>query len=261
MDTAAVHCPVEIYLSASDAVTRHNTDFFNDCEFSLSRPIIAPQNHNLYLSVQSFTMPNCLHVVSLYNNHIVINGYDYTLEPGNYSIFQLIAVLTKLDPTVSCRFDNITLKCIFESDTPLTLSGPLLTVLGIADGSSGVQVKSKHTIDMSGVNSIYVLAGDLQCNNGNIDSQPSRDNVLCRIPVSVPAGSVVQYLDQNGRSGLLLDDTVLTSIHLKLEDEDRRPLLATLDWEMCLQCRFIYTGRQQLSIERPMGLILPQLSS
>jgi hypothetical protein len=249
-----VYPPVEVYLNSLNAV--HGSDYFNDCSFQFSRPIIALPGYSIYLQVLSFTMPHCFHVVSDYNRYITINGYSYTLDAGNYSIFQLVNVLKQLDPNVTCVFDSITLKCTFTSKTGgVTISGPLCSLLGITP-STGPSVSSTHTVDMSGVNSIYVLT-DLSSSNTNIDTRVGSDNVLCRIPVSVPAASIILFEDYAGRSGLLLDDSVLSGIHLKLEDEDRRPLLATLHWQMVQECRFIYTGWQTLEVVRPYGLIAP----
>lgn len=256
MSSEVVYPPVEIYLNSLNAT--HGNDYFNDCTFQFNRPVIAPPGYSIYLQVLSFVMPHCFHVVSDYNRYITINGYSYTLAAGNYSIFQLVNVLKQLDPNVDCKFDSITLKCTFTSKTtdPVTIDGLLCPLLGITPGSSGASVSSMHTIDMSGTNSIYVLT-DLSSSNTNIDSRVGSDHVLCRVPVSVPAAGIIEYSDFSGRSGLLLDDPVMTGLHIKLEDEDRRPLLATLHWQMVLQCRFIYTARQTMEAVRPFSLVAP----
>lgn len=257
MDQAAVvYPPVEIYISSNDAVRSDDT-FHNDCTFQLSRNVIAPAGYSIYLQVLSFTMPHCMHVVSLYNNRLKISDHDFTLEPGNYSIYQLVAVLNKLDPNVSCRFDSITLKCIFTSATSCTIDGPLCKVLGIPAGSRGTTIASTQTVDLSGCNSIYVLT-DLTCSNANLDSRADAGNLLCRIPISVPPAGIIEFTDFSGRSGLLLDsDALAGSFRIQLQDEDRRPLLCSLAWQMCLQCRFIYTERQAMIVDRPAGLRMP----
>ena len=249
-----VYPPIELYLHSKDS--QYTGDYYNDCTFNFERPFIAPPGYSMYLQVLSFTMPNVFHVVNEYNNHIVINGYDYTLAVGNYSITQLVAVLTKLDANVSCRFDSITLQAIFTSETTLTLSGPLCVLLGIPENSAGTTIASTHTVDMSGTNSAYLLT-DLSSSSSSIDSRVGSDSVLCRIPVTTPAGSIIQYQDFNGRAGLLLDDDAVSQIRLLLEDEDRRPLLATLHWQLTLQVRFLYTGRQRMQVYQPVSFRVP----
>jgi hypothetical protein len=246
--------PVEIYLHSKDSV--NSTDYNNDCSFQFERPLIAPNGYSMYLQCLSFTMPNVFHVVNEYNNHITINNYNYTLAIGNYSIFQLVGVLTGLDPNVKCTYDGITLKVTFTSEANITLDGPLCLLLGISANSSGTLISSKYTVDMSGTNSIYILT-DLSSSNSNIDSRAGSDSVLCRVPVTTPAGSIIRYIDFNGRAGLLLDDDVINSIRVVLEDEMRMPLLATLDWQLTLQVRFLYTGRQRMQVNQPVSLRVP----
>ena len=246
-----VYPPIECYLYSKDG--QFQSTYYNDVTFNFERPVICPPGYSAYIQVLSFTMPNVFHVVNEYNNHIVINNYDYTLDVGNYSVYQLVAVLTKLDPNVTCKFDSITLMATFTSTTPLTLSGPLCALLGIAEGSTGLSVSSTHTVDMSGTNSIYLLT-DLSSSNSNVDSRAGSDSVLCRIPVTTPAGSIIQYQDFNGRAGLQLDDDCIQSVRLLLEDENRMPLLATLHWQLTLQVRFLYTGRQRMAVNQPDAL-------
>src|SRR6476646_7204802 len=100
MNTAATVAPIEVYLSSDEAI-RPN-DLHNDCFFQFDKPIMAPQGYSIYLQLLSFTMPHCILLVNDYNRHIIINNNDYTLESGNYSIFQLVNVLKGLDPAVSC---------------------------------------------------------------------------------------------------------------------------------------------------------------
>lgn len=254
MDQQITYPPVEIYLHSKDS---HSTgDYNNDCTFQFERPLIAPNGFSMYLQCLSFTLPNVFHVVNEYNNHIVINSIDYTLAVGNYSIFQLVGVLTTLDPNVKCKYDGITLKVTITSATNITLSGPLCLLLGIPVNSSGKVISSTHTVDMSGTNSIYILT-DLTSSNSNIDSRAGSDSVLCRIPVTTPAGSIIQYADFNGRAGLLLDDDVLNGIRVLLEDEMRLPLLATLDWQLTLQVRFLFTNRQRMQVNQPVSFRVP----
>ena len=243
--------PIELYLNSADATIKNAN--LNDVTFQLPRPVLCPQGYQIYLQVLSYTIPHNFTVVNAYNNHIVINGYDDTLAPGNYSIYQLVGVLTQLNPDVKCTFDSITLKCTFTSTASMTLGGPLLALLGIAQGSTGTSISSVGTVNLAGLQSIYIST-DLSSTNANIDTMVGSDSVLCRVAVNVPPSQIISYQDFNGRSGLLLDDQQLTSIKLLLTDEANRPLLASIDWTIALQARFIYTGAQALQVDRPLAL-------
>jgi hypothetical protein len=246
-----VYPPIELYLNSADAGMKN--DYLNDVTFQLPRPVLCPQGYQVYLQVLSYSIPHNFTIVNNYNNHITINGYDYTLAAGNYSIYQLVGVLTKLDPAVQCSFDSITLKVSFTSAEPLTLSGPLLGLLGVPQDSNGTSISSAATVNMAGLQSIYIST-DLTSSNANIDSMLGSDSVLCRVAVNVPPSQIISFQDYSGRSGLLLDDTQLSSIRLLLTDEANRPLLASINWTIALQARFIYTGAQALQVDRPLAL-------
>eukprot|EP00953_Heterococcus_sp_UTEX-ZZ885_P017185 9620-Heterococcus_DN1.PRE.3 len=220
----------------------------------LPRAVIAPEGYSLYVQLIDLTLPVSWHVINEYNNELVINGTGFALTPGNYSVRTLVSTLsTLLAPDISVSFDTITLKLTLTALFPLTVSGSLCSVLGIVPGSTGLSLSSQHTVDLTGQNSVYVLS-DFSTSNNNIDTR-GNSSVFCRIPVTAAPMQVLQHEDYQGLSGLLLDTDTLMSVHLKLEDEEYRPLLCTLHWEATLQIQFVYTGRMHMAYERPLGLI------
>ncbi len=249
-----LRAPVEIYLNSDNSI-QVGDGYHNDCNYVFSRTISAPEGQALYLSVLSFTIPVSWYVVNSYNNVLVLNDLRYEVRPGNYSAQQLAAAVRALIPAaVGCAFDSITLKMSFTSANPFTLDGSLCGPLGIVPGA-GTSLESLHSVDLSGVNSIYVLTEYV---SHNIDTRPGdAGTVMARIPVDAPPLGVVTYLDQNGsigRPGVLLQDGVLASIRVRLEDEYRRPLQASIFWEATLQCSFVPSGRAALHVERPVSL-------
>jgi hypothetical protein len=201
--------PIEVFLNSRYA---SNADelYYNDCSWQLPRSVIAPEGYSLYVQLIDMTIPLSWHVVNQYCNELVINGVLYTLEPGNYSVRTLVSALsTLLSPTqVQVAFDSITLKCKLTSVTPITVSGSLLSVLGIVP-STGTTLSSLHTVDLTGQNSIYILS-DFVTSNNNIDTR-GNSSVFCRIPVTAAPMQVLQHEDYNGKSGLLLDSDSLTT--------------------------------------------------
>ncbi len=248
--------PVEIYLNSSNSI-QVGDGYHNDCSFQLPRTIQAGEGWAIYLSVLSFTCPVSWTLVNTWNNTLMLNGLRYDLRPGHYSAFQLAAAIrATIPPTVSCVFDPITLKMCFSSEQPVTYGGSLLGPLGM-EPAVGTYAESRHTVDLSGVNSIYFMTDFI---SHNVDTRPGDPgNVMCRIPIDVPPLSVCQYLDQNGsigRPGVLLADGQLSSIRVRLEDEYRRPLQASIFWEATMQCVFVPSGRAALQIERPLALAI-----
>jgi hypothetical protein len=245
--------PQEIFLCSREAVNL-NEDYFNDCSWQLPYPVVAPEGYSLYVQLIDLTIPVSWHVINEYCNQIVINGTEYLLSPGNYSLRPptLLTALNALLPGITATFNEITLKLTLTSTTPFTISGTLCSILGIIEGSSGTVLSSKHTVDLTSQNSIYILS-DFSSSNANIDTS-GKSNVFCRIPVNVAPMQVLQHEDYNGKSGLLIDSETIGSVHFQLLDEDYRPLLNTLHWQATLQVSFIYTGRMHLIVDRPFGL-------
>jgi hypothetical protein len=257
--------PIELFLNSRFS-NNGNDLYYNDCTWQLPRAVIAPEGYSLYVQLIDLTLPVSWHVVNEYNNELVINSQAlasgeatykhkvFALTPGNYSVRTLVSTLSNiLAPDIHVAFDNITLKLTVSALFPITVSGSLCSVLGIAPGSTGLSLSSLHTVDLTGQNSVYVLS-DFSTSNNNIDTR-GNSSVFCRIPVTAAPMQVLQHEDYQGLSGLLLDTDTLLNVHLKLEDEEYRPLLCTLHWEATLQIQFVYTGRMHMAYERPLGLI------
>eukprot|EP00953_Heterococcus_sp_UTEX-ZZ885_P029438 15622-Heterococcus_DN1.PRE.1 len=230
--------PLEIFLGSRFA---YNVDpvYYNNCFWQLPRPIIAPEGYSLYVQLIDMTIPVSWHL--------------YTLTPGNYSIRTLTAALNTLLPSATIVFNDTTLKLTLTSAVPVTVDGSLCSILGIAPGTTGTSLSSVHTVDLTGQNSIYILT-DFSSNNQNIDVRGGGSSVFCRLPCTAAPMQVLHHEDYNGKSGLLIDTDNIASVHLKLEDENFNPLLATIHWEATLQITFVYTGRMHLQVETPLGL-------
>ncbi len=251
----AEYPPIEIFLNAKNALNS-NPNYYSDCSYQLPKCIVAPDGYSLYVQVLSFTCPVSWHVINSYCNTLSINSTVYTLVPGNYSVRTLTSALTALLPGITASFSETTLKMTLSCATSFVIGGTLCDVLGIAAGSSGTTLSSKHTVDLTGSNSIFLLS-NFSTSNNNIDTRPGSASVLCRVPVNVAPMQVLQYEDFNGRAGLLLDSDTIANIQLELEDENRQPLQATIAWEMTLQVTFVYTGRTHMLREVPLGLRAP----
>ncbi|KAG5177232.1 hypothetical protein JKP88DRAFT_248918 [Tribonema minus] len=243
--------PVEIYLNSKNGTrlgTYHDKVFFN-----LPRPVISPEGYQMYLSVQSFTCPVSWYIVHSNNCTLFVNDVPYVLPWGNYKIVDLVNAL-KLSLPLNVFYNSINNKVTLSSGAYFNVYGGLCRLLGIAEGSGGMTVTSLHTIDLTGVNSIYVVSN---FTGNNIDSAGPGQTVICRVPVTEPPLGVVQYSDQACYAGIIMSDDVLSSIELTLEDEDRLPLQATIFWEMTLQVSFIKTGIKRMVVDRPAGLQAP----
>jgi hypothetical protein len=241
---------VELYLSSEHGAKVN--EFCDDVTWNLERGIVCPEGHSIYLRVISFICPVSWYAVSIHYNTLSINGLTYSLEEGNYSISQLCTAASRLVPGVTFTFNNITNKVTMSSSVGnVTLGGTMLSLLSI-EPSSGVTLVSKHTVDLTGNNAISVTC-DYNSTSPNVDAREvGSAGLLTRIPVGVGSGSVVNFQNFSGRDGLLITESMLTRVRLRLEDEDRRPLRAALDYDITLQLEYIPTFNTRMKLDVPM---------
>jgi hypothetical protein len=242
---------IEIYLSSE--YSQKATPFCDDCTWTFERELTAPEGYQMYIRVVSFICPISWFVVSVHTNTIVIGGISFSVPEGNYSISQLCKAISVLASGVVFTFDSITHKVTMTSSAFTTLSGPMLVLLGIQPGA-GVELVSQQSCDMSGNNSISIEC-DYNSAFPNIDArQLGSSGLLTRIPVCGSSGGVINFQNFSGRDGLLISERTLTRCRLQLTDEDRRPLRATLDWDLTLQVVFVKSYDTRLRLALPQTL-------
>lgn len=249
--TSVRHQPIEVYLNSNNGIRLG--EYHNRVFFTLPRPIIAPEGCQIYMSCISFTCPVSWYILNSTCDTLYINSVPYVLPWGNYSIVDLVNALRGFLPFV-VSYNSINHKITISSSFNIVVSGNMCKLLGIIEGSSGLSVTTAYTVDLSGVNSVFVLSN---YTGNNIDSAGPGQCVMCRVPVAVPPLGVIQYEDFAAYAGVMIGDDAISSIEISLEDETRLPLQASIFWEATLQIQFINTGVQRLIVERPIGFQAP----
>jgi hypothetical protein len=238
---------IELYLSSEHGAKAN--EFCDDVTWNLERGIVCPEGYSMYLRVISFICPVSWFAVSVHYSTISINGLNYTIEEGNNTISQLCSTVSRLVHGVTFSFNSITTKVTMSSGIgSVTLGGSMLPLLGILP-SSGVTLQSRHTVDLTSNNSIYISC-DYNSTTPNVDARLlGSAGLLSRLPVNTGPGGVVVFNNYSGRDGLLVTESILNRVRLRLEDEDRRPLRATLDYDITLQVEYVqsFNTRMRLS--------------
>ena len=242
--------PIELFLDSRNSQALGD-EYINDNLYTLPRPILAQIGSMPYLSLISLTIPHSFLIVNSNSDQLYVNGTIFNLTPGNYSAAQLILALDKLIPFLDFHFNTINLKVVVTGTT-FSLDGSMLELLGVRAGAYQVKAESTYTLDLSGVNSIYVMSNFV---GNNIDTRSSSNDahVLARVPVNSQPLGIVQYVDLSS-SGILLQTDSITSIRLILEDEHRRPLAASIFYQATLQIKWYSAPSLYMSIDRPTSL-------
>ncbi|KAG5185421.1 hypothetical protein JKP88DRAFT_289286 [Tribonema minus] len=200
MSVTPLPSDTNVYVSSLSAT--RTGPMHNDVEVSLPRPVLATDGYSLKMSILSLSIANTQTCINVYNNTLTISGVTQTITPGNYSAAVLAAALNTAFPTRSVTFNALTSQMTFSSPTTMVISGSLCDPLGITEGTSGLVVSSKNSVDLSGNSVIYVFTS-LSCDSVNA-AQASKRGLLAVLQNDVPPLGVLHYSDPNGRQGGLI---------------------------------------------------------
>jgi hypothetical protein len=246
------YAPSDQNVYINSAASSRTGDYHDDVEVVLPRPIVAADGYSLRVSLHSLTLPNTQTCVNAYNCELTISGDTRTLEPGNYSAAGLASALATAFPSRSVAFNVLTSKITFSSASTMTVSGSMCALLDIAEGSTGLVISSRNSVDLSGTEVIYVYT------SLGIDSldttQARKRGLLACVQNAVGPLGILHYSDPDGRQGGLVDDRSVFAVHIRLLDDCGRPLLASLPFHAMIKFSQVPTGQRDLQLDRPGSL-------
>lgn len=156
----------------------------NAWTWSLNEVLQIPFNYQFRLSLVDAQIPYSFYAVHAGNNSAVIGGQTVAIEPGNYSVLQILAALRERFSLLETSYDTRTNKVRLDFGVPVTLQkGPkpqnLLRLLGISGdrAASAVHV-SDRAVNVTGLTAIYIRTDKTTF---NIDGAGA-SNVLAKIP-------------------------------------------------------------------------------
>ncbi|KAG5188148.1 hypothetical protein JKP88DRAFT_253685 [Tribonema minus] len=207
--------------------------------------------------LQSMSIAITQMCVNLYCDTLTISGLSVTLPSGNYSATSLTAALAAAYPTRSVSFNVITSRITFASATTMVISGSMCSILGIDEGSSGLQISSKYNIDLSATHCINVFTS---LANASLDASANRRRgLLASVQVNVGPLCALHYIDPVGAQGGLIDARSVAEFRFNLFDDRGMPLLASCAFNAMIKFIQIATGVRDLKIERPGSLAAPMI--
>jgi hypothetical protein len=154
--------------------------------------------------------------VSSDNKTLATSWGTYTLTPGSYTGYTLATHLqTLLGTTITVAFDSTAYHFTFtvaEGNITLYESGSTcFALLGFTSGadhtSTSGYLESDELVDLSGLTSIDVYSS-LLCRNWPSGTNNIYSNQLAQIPITVPYGSQVCYLDTSGGYVPIFDQSI-----------------------------------------------------
>lgn len=234
MDTETL----QIHLNSKDAMYFNGN--ISDCEWSL--PVIeVPQQHQIYISVQSAMIPYTFYNIDINNNRLdyVINGVTSSLyiTLGNYNPYTLITFLQNNIANLSVTYSIITNKFTFTHllyDFSFLASSTCFGLLGFSGLSSSLSktLTSTNCINLQS-HMCVCLATNLPTGHINNNNKYEK-NILVSIPVEGNPFSMIVYKNNNIKSNLYKN--TITTIQIKLIDQNNNILqLNGCHWAVTIQ--------------------------
>ena len=219
---------------------------------SLSEQITAEDTEVIYLSVTNISIPYSFYSVSSLNNQVTIteSNLDGTnqqvpfiiqIPEGNYIIDELVLYIqTQLNATTTNQtvyqvtYNQTTSKCTIATVTAnrrtifdFTGDNSCYHLFGftynIQAMTSTAPLISDSVVAMSDIYNLYLrlLSHTLYRGYDMVTRKPS--NILCKIPVNVPAMSII-FMSDNDQYEIPIKEKVLNILSFQLTDEYQRPI-------------------------------------
>jgi hypothetical protein len=232
---------VQASLSSTSGVQESGTSVVS---FVLQNPISLPPHSQGAIALVNMSVPRSWYNVTAATNTLTLNGVDYTVSPANYGATSLASALTAALSTVpvTVTYSSLTLGFVFTSAIPISITYATTTMwkqLGVAsDLGPATTLQSDRAIDLAGTRSIHITMTNLPSTLRESFAGGSMGSTLDVVPVTVQAGSIVNFVSQQLRWTPLQNGWTLSSTTVSMLDDSGQLLdLRGADWELTLAVR------------------------
>jgi hypothetical protein len=234
---------IQIYLNSRYATEIVDGNTAN-CIYYL--PVIEiPDGHHIYLSLQNANIPYSFYSITSVDNTLkwgLVAGpvFTYNVEPGNYTVTQLITVIqAAMGSAYTITFNSITCKLLITHTTSnfVIYASSINHILGFSKTtnttSSGNSLTGRDCVNLN-----QIRALNIECNfptyNVNV-AQAYNQNILATIPVYVAPFSIITYENPNNfRTNLYINK--LDQIQIRIIDNNGLLVnLNGINYQMTLQ--------------------------
>ena len=261
--------------------TNYNTDF----TFNLQAPISRVNaNQDIHISLSSAEIPNTIYQFNsnLDNLNLYLDGSSsFVLTPGNYDVFEMIALITASSFPYSATFDENTNK-ITLTNTDATShvinfgdaeSKGLAKALGFERVNetvgAGGNTTSDGSINFSVVHSIFLYSDLALSNVITSEAKGNYESILDKIPILVAPFDIIHYDPyQTAPFSSVLEAQQITKISISLRDQNGR-LIQLNDARYEISLLIEIHNRPIIELQRPVtiteqsgrrrGLTLPNI--
>lgn len=241
---------IQIFLNSKTA-DKYLGGFTSNCLFYLPQ-FILPRVKNMFVSVQSATIPYSFYNVDYFNDKLVYNvngGSNITINipQGNYNTTTLRNYLLSVMTGFTITYSSLNNQFTFTHSTydfSFKSSSTCMEILGFDEhtnyNSTSRVLTSENSINLFTIRNIYIQSNNLILNNIN-NSTPNNCTILSSIPLTSGQLSVINYNNMNNVRSRVDNIRNFTQLHVSLTDQDGDILdLNGCHFSLTLQIDFEY---------------------
>jgi len=222
----------------SNEVTQISEGFNTNMKVSLdTNSITVNDNQQFRLSLHSANIPNNIYNVSksTLNNFIIVNGTQYLIPAGFYSIYTLIDYLNDLllglsfefiDTQSVVKITNTSVSTItlnFASDLPN--SKGFCKLIGFTEVDRNIapagSTTGTLTVNMTSVKTIYVYSS-LSVTNAVTTQSNNFQNIIATVPITGAPRDIIFFREDSKNFTNILNDTKINNFTIELRDQQSR---------------------------------------
>jgi len=236
----SVFSGINVFLQSKDSKQKRENN--SDCDFFLETIIEAPRfDMQMLVSVIDAEIPYSFYNVTTKNNTLVINTIEISINPQNYSAFNIVDAFNEkftiegLDIVMSFNDNNN--KFSLLSATSFTIdSTTMIKELGMDDlpQTTNTYISNK-VCNLAGTSSIYIRSDNM--NIQNINSFGKTNGVLSKVLVNTSPGNFIFFQPSTPQYFILGNSLNFINIQL-LNDDNEFIDFNGLDWSLSLSIEY-----------------------
>jgi hypothetical protein len=234
---------IQIFLNSRYATETVGGNTANSIYFL---PVIEiPDGHTIYLSLQNANIPYSFYSITNFDNTFIFGlvgdpATTYYVEPGNYTITQLIGVVqAAMGASYTISYSSITSKILIThvSSNFIIYASTFNHIIGFSKTTNTTSTANLlYGRDCVNLNQIRAINVEINFPTYNVNiAQPYNQNILATIPVYVAPFSIITYTNTNNfRTNLYVNK--LDQIQIRLLDNESRLIdMNGIQYQMTLQ--------------------------
>jgi hypothetical protein len=234
---------IQIFLNSRYATETVGDNIANSIYYL---PVVEiPDGHHIYLSLQNASIPYSFYSITSFDNTFIFGlvgdpTTTYYVEPGNYTITQLIGVIqAAMGASYTITYSSITSKILIThaSSNFIIYASTINHILGFSKTTNTTSAANLlYGRDCVNLNQIRAINVEINFPTYNVNiAQPYNQNILAIIPVYVAPFSIITYTNTNNfRTNLYVNK--LDQIQIRLLDNESRLIdMNGIQYQMTLQ--------------------------